>query len=444
MRKWYKDIDDQRANRVNEAQRNVRATGTSDSEFTSLMGSNLTNPYAQPDEFDDYDTLRESGGPSDFSMSRNASSTSLRSRSATGGSGGSMSQQTNGRPPPRFPMDGIPLTVHTSFTPGPVSPGDRGGNSYFSPGAESPVSTRSSSQSNFGRHTPGGWNEDTSRHTAPAMSRNPARESNSTNSYIGSGAPGRSQRPSLPVIAGPHAQPMPINQSRLRSASSPDIHNPLMHAARRYQAQQAENVPVPPIPAHMANMRGPLNRSQSNSPTNGFPMRTPTGSSLPRHPAQHLYEHHHQQAPQQQYPPRSDPRTQQPPMLTPSTSSSHLSSMDSALSPPLSENGHESLIPSQLKAKVNFEDNYVTLVVASNIHFRSLIDRVDAKLSRFTSRSIGGKSVRLRYRDEDGDFITIDSDEAVQMAFLEWRDQHQNMLAAGQVGEIQLYCQTVD
>ena len=98
----------------------------------------------------------------------------------------------------------------------------------------------------------------------------------------------------------------------------------------------------------------------------------------------------------------------------------------------------------QLKAKVNFDDNYVTLVIASNILFRSLIDRVDAKLARFTNRSIGNRSVRLRYKDEDGDFITIDSDEAVQLAFMEWRDQHQDILAQGQVGEIQLFCQAVE
>lgn len=101
-------------------------------------------------------------------------------------------------------------------------------------------------------------------------------------------------------------------------------------------------------------------------------------------------------------------------------------------------------MPSQLKAKVNFDDNYVTLVIATNILFQTLTDRVDAKLARFTNRSIGGKSVRLRYKDEDGDFVTIDSDEAVQLAFMEWRDQHQEMLAQGQVGEFQLFCQTVE
>ncbi|KAI5279042.1 Rho guanine nucleotide exchange factor 28 [Ascosphaera acerosa] len=100
-------------------------------------------------------------------------------------------------------------------------------------------------------------------------------------------------------------------------------------------------------------------------------------------------------------------------------------------------------MPAQLKAKVNFNDNYVTLVIPLNIMFRSLTDRVDAKLKRFTDQSIGANTVRLRYRDEDGDFITIDSDEAVQLAFMDWRDQHQETLASGSVGEIHLFCQPV-
>ena len=101
-------------------------------------------------------------------------------------------------------------------------------------------------------------------------------------------------------------------------------------------------------------------------------------------------------------------------------------------------------MPTQLKAKVNFDENYVTLVISSNIGFRTLTDRVDAKLARFTNRSIGSKTVRLRYQDEDGDFVTIDSDEAVQLAFVEWKEQHREELARGQVGEIQLFCQPIE
>jgi cell division control protein 24 len=179
--------------------------------------------------------------------------------------------------------------------------------------------------------------------------------------------------------------------------------------------QTVDNVPVPPIPAHMANMKAPISRSQNGSPISQLPLRTqPT-----------LHTTHFNE-----------------PEYNETRNSGQLS--DHATSPLTQEPEGDQYMPTQLKAKVNFEDNYVTLVIATNILFRSLTDRVDAKLARFTDRSIGNKTVRLRYRDEDGDFVTIDSDEAVQLAFLEWREQHRDMLAKGLVGEIQLYCQVVD
>jgi cell division control protein 24 len=208
----------------------------------------------------------------------------------------------------------------------------------------------------------------------------------------------------------------------MRSASSPDIHhhNP---ESRRYMGahtmQTVDNVPVPPIPAHMANMKAPVSRSQNNSPTNhNLPIRT----------ANHLPSNAHANFTEPQY---SEGRPGGPNSDQPTSPLSH-------------EPEEEPYMPTQLKAKVNFDENYVTLVISSNIMFRTLTDRVDAKLARFTNRSIGNKTVRLRYRDEDGDFVTIDSDEAVQLAFMEWREQHRDMLSRGQVGEIQLYCQAVE
>lgn len=101
-------------------------------------------------------------------------------------------------------------------------------------------------------------------------------------------------------------------------------------------------------------------------------------------------------------------------------------------------------MPSQLKAKVRFDDNYISIVIASNIQFRSLIDRIDAKLARFTNHSIGSGSVRLKYLDEDDDFIWIDSDEAIHEALLDWRETHVEKIAAGQLAEILLYAQSVN
>ncbi|EGC43164.1 rho guanyl nucleotide exchange factor [Histoplasma capsulatum var. duboisii H88] len=430
MRKWCKDIDTQRA--IQNEERATRHTGTSETEFTYLkMGPKIQNPYREEYEAEE-ELVRESNTFSDFSVSRNASSTSLRARSATGGSSSSGPISIR---PPRFPMPEPPLSVSTQFANGAISPGDRNGNSYFSPVTDT-TSTRSSSQSTMFSYSRQGtpstpWTEDSNRYTAPAMPRAASRDGTTSNPYFSNNNPRSAQRPSLPPLSSSHhSQSSGISQARMRSASSPDIHhNSNIPESRRHvnghSMQTVDNVPVPPIPAHMASMIAPVNRSQNNSPINNtLPIRAATQS--PGMQQRHGLPLNH-------FP---DPRSQPPPTSNP---------MHSAISSPVNHGGEQELyMPSQLKAKVNFDDNYVTLVIASNILFRSLIDRVDAKLARFTDRSIGNKSVRLRYRDEDGDFVTIDSDEAVQLAFMEWRDQHKNMLANGQVGEIQLFCQPVE
>lgn len=97
-------------------------------------------------------------------------------------------------------------------------------------------------------------------------------------------------------------------------------------------------------------------------------------------------------------------------------------------------------MPTQLKVRVNCDSgNYVTLVVAFNITYQSLIDRIDAKLARFMTSSIGQGNLKLRYRDEDGDLVTIEGDEDIQIAFMEWREGVRNMYSGG-VGEIELFC----
>lgn len=417
MRNWYKDIDTQRT--IQAERRTLRNTGTSDSEFTYMEGmGNIPNPYQE------YDTDDPS---SEFAMSRNASSTSLRTRSATGGSTHS-GPHPNGRQ--RYASTDPALSVHTQLSGnGGMSPSDRNMHSYFSP-TDTP-STRSSSQSgfSFGRQNTNStsastvWNEESNRYTAPALSRVASREGSTSGGYFPPQANGRGvQRPSLPPLSGSQAHASNGMAQRMRSASSPDIHhhNNNPPESRRYMGvhtmQTVDNVPVPPIPAHMANMKAPVNRSQNSSPTSHLPLRT-----QPSLHTTHFNE-----------PEYNDTRH-----------SGQLS--DHATSPLTQEpEGGDGYMPTQLKAKVNFEDNYVTLVIATNILFRSLTDRVDAKLARFTDRSIGNKSVRLRYRDEDGDFVTIDNDEAVQLAFLEWKEQHRDLLAKGLVGEIQLYCQVVD
>jgi cell division control protein 24 len=117
------------------------------------------------------------------------------------------------------------------------------------------------------------------------------------------------------------------------------------------------------------------------------------------------------------------------------------------MSPPLatSMSGDDGMtLPTQLKVKVNCDGNYVTLVVAFNITYQSLIDRIDAKVGRFSNNAIARGTMRLRYRDEDGDFVTIESDDDIQIAFQEWRESQKLQYHTGQLGEIELFCLSVD
>lgn len=416
LQKWHTMIETQRSSCILEA----RTRGTSDTQLLSLQGMNMENPYLHSqDEDEDYSRISgtttggtDTTGYSEFIMSRNASSTSLRSRSATGGSGGS-------NRPMRVPTSEMGgLTLNTRGLPA-QSPQDYPGTSYFSPvdrdssiPPQSSISSRSSSQSAFAGYNRGTTPvsaglyrpEESHRNTAPAMARGPNGQMTG-NPYLSNGV-----RPRGPPSAGGMGPP------RMRSASSPDVH-PIVQQGRKYVS--GEHAPsVPPIPAHMAKQMGGPNRSQNNSPINNPPSRGSTPhqqyglpGGLPSSQRPAIPNHGYTYDPAY----GGDPRK---PGHAPTLSQGR------AFSPPVSSptSDGDPYLPSQLKAKVCFDENYVSMIIASNIQFRSLAERIDAKLARFTNHSISSGSVRLRYRDEDGDFVLIDSDEAVHEALLDWRE----------------------
>lgn len=443
MKKWYEGVDGQRKQHANT----VQAGSSPDSapaDFAWMRDqTGLANPYAQQEDDDDDDeyNLPASApipnstypGPPN-GLPRNASSTSLRSRSATGESGQSIASIARGPvPPSRFPMNitSPPLSLQTQLASQMPSPGQRGGDSYFSPVAESPASSRTSTTSSifpFPRQaTPqGGW-DDHNRYTAPAMPRAPSRGSqNPADAYRGP------QRPSLPAMASQNQAS--VAQQRSRSYSTPDINAQAGGRRLPNGSISSQHVPaVPGIPPHLQGhpaYDAGIPRSQNSSP-NGMPMRSNTqspGAQRERLPQQSSYPTvpQYNRSNTTQIPATAvDGRTMSPP----------LGSANST--------GDDDL-PNQLKVKVNCDGNYVTLVAGYNIKYQTLVDRIDAKVGRFSNNAISQGTMRLRYRDEDGDLVTIEGDEDVRLAFQEWREAQKYQYQAGQLGEIELFCLTVD
>ncbi|KAF2116371.1 Pleckstrin homology domain-containing protein [Lophiotrema nucula] len=456
MKKWATQVDTQR--RVwkdhTRSSNSTTASRPSDTQFNYMRDQVLENPYREDDDDgddEDIDTVVPGyPTPQDSYGRSNGSGIPPRSRSTTGDSGPPMNDTDSRVPPPRFPM-GYPsqpqLTLRTQQL------ANSGGNqdSYFSPTAESPMSTHSNARTSsssagtfpFPRQAPpNGWHGDeNNRYTAPPPARGHM-------SRDGSGYPtGRgAQRPSLPPNAASG-----MMQGRLRAASSPDIHNPNA-PGRRVQNGQPGVPDVPPFPTHYAYNAAIVNRSQTNSPST-LPPRAATQSPaiqrdrlIQQRTAAELANSDYHGGPA-----RRDPsQTPLARTMTPASSFERTltpASMDSrTMSPPLpsqTPSQEMSSIPAQLKVKVHCPSagSTMTLVVSTNISFQSLKDRIDAKLQRSTSVSLGSGQVKLKYLDDD-DYVSIQSDEDVQIAFETWREQQRDINPGGQqLGEIELYCQ---
>lgn len=467
MKKWAAQVDAQRRIFKDHARSSssTKPSSASATEFTYMQNQpQLENPYREEeddgDENDDMDTVVPGypGQQENHGIKSNGSSLSLRSRSTTGDSGPPMNDLDSRVPPPRFPMSYTsqqpPLTLRTQQLAGSASLGQ---DSYFSPTVESPISSRTSSSSAgmfpFPRQQPppNGWHgEDSNRFTAPAVARQMSREGSMGPSAYPGGRQNAMQRPSLPPNAGSQHNAV-MAQNRLRSASSPDIHNPLGPGRRAPNGQQPPVPEVPPFPTHYAYTPGIINRSQNNSPSN-MPQRAATQSpNLQRERL--IQQRTASELSSMEYPggpARHDPRQVPIPRTMTSTSSFERtatpSSMDSrTMSPPLPSQTprlEEVQIPSQLKVKVHCPSagSTMTLVVSTNISFQSLKDRIDAKLQRSTNVSLSAGQVKLKYIDDD-DFVSIQSDEDIQTAFETWKEQQRDQIMSGQLGEIELYCQ---
>ncbi|KAG0220892.1 hypothetical protein B0O80DRAFT_421120 [Mortierella sp. GBAus27b] len=267
---------------------------------------------------------------------------------------------TNGRPSPGMSLPPLPRTTSSSSTAmGVMSPGEY----PYSPPPSYPASPTVSNSR--GSTSSSGWQRRSNGDGHSPSAETASRFANYDDDYknnSGYSHNASSQAPPVP----------PIPQLRERAKSSPNI-----HTAAYPTWQNAPDMPT------LSHNRRPSNSSGPNSPTTPYPGSSFNIPAVPAIPTRHCS-------------PRPDPgRTlrQQP-------SNSNLSAG----------------IP-QLKIKVNFQEDAYLIVVPTHIGYNELVERVEKKIRLCGCRRPDSQPLRLRYKDEDNDYIIMKDDDDIQLAF---------------------------
>jgi cell division control protein 24 len=169
-----------------------------------------------------------------------------------------------------------------------------------------------------------------------------------------------------PASPPPSNPSSPTSSSRASQSSARQRDgSPLADIGSKFMASDTEDYRQFPLPPHMS-------RSQSTSYNNTFQSNRLRSQSSPNI---HKWE---------------ERNMQQPPS-------------------PLEQH-------SNVKIKLNYNDGIYVILCPLEVTFIELMDKVDKKI-RLVSHLKSDDILRLKYQDEDGDLITINSDEDVQMAF---------------------------
>lgn len=214
--------------------------------------------------------------------------------------------------------------------------------------------------------------------------------------------------PSSPTSSARASQSSSTSSNRMRDAS------PLADIASKFMSTGlSEEYPQPK-----------MNRSQSAYPGDTYQLQQSTTTATPSYirlrsqssPNIHNNSNKWEDAPQLPFNSRTLYQTPPSPLDSPTrdshrptaTTSSRLSDLQIPTSP--------NSITGSLKLKLNYSDGIYVVMCSMEILFYELMEKVERKI-RLVANLQPNDVLRLRYQDEDGDLITINSDDDVQMAF---------------------------
>ncbi|KAI0829690.1 hypothetical protein BC628DRAFT_1314583 [Trametes gibbosa] len=236
------------------------------------------------------------------------------------------------------------------------------------------------------RHTGGSFTSDAS--FGPAVQNRPSLRSKFSSTRLAASYDQSDSRGASPMPTPTMHYPM-----RSRSASQPSAYHPPSHA------------PPPPLPTGWAE------RAQNSMPTSkrGSGSSQSTGDSSD-------YSPHTSSSPITPY------GSSESSLAGISTSRSMRSHMDPSMGPPPLKD--ELRLTPPVKIKVHFGEDIFVIQVPRSTEYSELVDKVGKKIRLCGPRRDDGP-LRVKYKDEDGDLVSLGSTEDVQMAFESFRPGNQ-------------------
>ena len=268
------------------------------------------------------------------------------------------------------------------------------------------------------------------RHNTPLPRSSSSTNTNSSADYYYYPASPPPSIPSSPTTSSRASQSSTTSSTRMRDGSPlADIASKFMSSSISESGDDYRQFPLPPTPSSM-------NRSQSHSPypSNGGNISPMFQQQQPPPPpsSNNNIRYRSQSSPNIHNTNSSSTKWDDAPQLPPISSRTLYQTPPSPLDSPTRDNNYTTFRtttrlsdvqspspPSQsgsIKLKLNYSDNIYAIMCSLDILYYELMDKVERKIQLIgNTESI--ETLRLRYQDEDGDLITINSDEDVQMAF---------------------------
>lgn len=240
-----------------------------------------------------------------------------------------------------------------------------------------------------------------------------------------------------PASPPPSTPSSPTISSRAsQSSSTSSTRSPLADIAFKFMTNgfaDDEYKQFPPPPSH-------INRSQSHSAASPYPSPQTAAAyqqqqqyyqhqmqQLPRLRSQSSPNIHHnnqghkwEDAPQLPFNSRTLYQAPPSPLDSPvrdnnvsyrtTTNSSRISDFNNLSVP------QQPSVPESIKVKLNYSDGIYVIMCSTEMLFNELMEKVERKI-HLVANLQPNDVLHLKYQDEDGDLITINSDDDVQMAF---------------------------